>query len=292
MVIKFFRQMKKKISLVTALFTLITINAQQLQKDWEVSGLEAPESVVQYEDFYLVSNVAGQPAEKNGLGYISQLNKKGQITTKKWAIGFNAPKGLGIYGKNLYVADIDVVALVDLNNGKIKKRFKAEGATFLNDIEITSDGTVFITDTFGGNAIYRIKDEEISLWLKNNLLSYPNGLKVKDDELFVASWGVVTNPETFETEVPGVLLAVSLKDKSIRTLTEPFGNLDGLGIFGDGFLVSDWISGEIMTIDKNNKIQAILNLKPGAADFGVFDNRKTLLIPQMLEGKLTAYKIK
>lgn len=283
--------MKKTLSVITSFFTLLTINAQKLEKKWEVSGLEAPESVVAYKDFYLVSNVAGQPAEKNGLGYISQVNKKGQITNKKWAIGFNAPKGLGIYGENLYVADIDVVALVDLNTGKIKKKFKAEGATFLNDIEITSDGTVFITDTFGGNAIYRIKDGKISLWLKNDLLLYPNGLTIKGDELFVASWGVVTNSETFETEVPGVLLAVSLQDKSIRTLTEAFGNLDGLAMLGDGFVVSDWISGNIIAIDKDHKTQIILSLKPGAADLGLFEKQEILLIPQMLEGTLTAYKI-
>ncbi len=283
--------MKKILSIVIAFFALSTIIAQKLEKKWEATGLEAPESVVAYKDFYLVSNVAGQPAEKNGLGYISKLSKKGEITIKKWAIGFNAPKGLGIYGENLYVADIDLVVLVDLNTGKIKKRFKAEGATFLNDIEITSDGTVFITDTFGGNAIYRIKDGEISLWLKNDLLNYPNGLKVKGDELFVSSWGVVTNQETFETEVPGVLLSVNLKDKSIKTLTEPFGNLDGLGVLGEGFLVSDWISGEIMTVDKNNKTQVILNLKPGSADLGLFENQEILLVPQMLEGKLTAYSV-
>ncbi|WP_350290933.1 hypothetical protein [uncultured Croceitalea sp.] len=283
--------MRKVLFIITAFFTLTAINAQKLEKKWETSGLEAPESVVGYKSFYLVSNVAGQPAEKNGLGYISQLNKKGEIIIKKWSIGFNAPKGLGIHGENLYVADIDVVAVVDLNTGKIKKRFKAEGATFLNDIEITSDGSVFITDTFGGNAIYRVKDGEISLWLKNDLLNYPNGLKVKGDELFVSSWGVVTNPKTFETEVPGKLLSVNLKDKSIKTLTEPFGNLDGLGILGEGFLVSDWITGEIMTIDKNNKTQVILNLKPGSADLGLFENQEILIVPQMLEGKLTAYSV-
>lgn len=284
--------MRKVLFIITAFFALSTMNAQKLEKKWEATGLEAPESVVAYKDSYFVSNVAGQPAEKNGLGYISQLNKKGQITTKKWAVGFNAPKGMGIYGENLYVADIDVVALVDLNTGKIKKKFDAEGATFLNDIEITSDGTVFITDTFGGNAIYRIKDGEISLWLKSDLLNYPNGLKVKEDELFVASWGVVTNAETFETEVPGVLLSVSRKDKSIKTLTEPFGNLDGLAVYSDGFLVSDWISGKIMTVDGMNVPQPILELKPGAADLNLINDQKILLIPQMLEGKVTAYTIK
>ncbi len=284
--------MKKLILIVFTSLSFGVTKGQQLEKVWEINGLDAPESVIAYKDSYLVSNVAGQPAEKNGLGYVSLLGKNGQVITKKWATGFNAPKGLGIFGENLYVADIDVVAVVDLTTGKITKRFQAEGATFLNDIEVTSEGVVYITDTFGGNAIYRIKDDKISLWLKDELLNYPNGLKIKGDELFVASWGVVTNPETFETEIPGMLLAVGLKDKNIRKVTPSFGNLDGLALFNDGFLVSDWISGKIMIVDESDKRQVVLELKPGSADLNLLKNQKTLLIPQMLEGKLTAYKIK
>lgn len=286
--------MKKFILILSCLLFVSTIEAQELKKLWEVSSLEAPESVVFHaeKNVYLVSNVAGQPAEKNKQGYISLLNEDGQIVQKKWAVGFNAPKGLGIYGKELYVADIDVVAVVDLNTGKIKKTYKAEGATFLNDVEIAENGTVYISDTFGGNAIYRIKDGEITQWVKNEALNYPNGLKIKGNDLYVASWGVVTNPETFGTEIPGMLLAINMENKTIRKITTPTGNLDGLEILGDRFLASDWIAGGLMTISETGVVKNIKDLNPGSADINFIEEKNILLVPQMLDGKLTAYELK
>ena len=127
--------MKKTIALFFALGVTVTLKAQTFEKVWETSAFEAPESIVSFGDFYYVSNVAGQPAEKNGQGFISKVDKEGNIISKKWAEGFNAPKGLGIYGSELFVADIDVVVIVDVNTGKIKQKLPAQGATFLNDVE-------------------------------------------------------------------------------------------------------------------------------------------------------------
>lgn len=283
--------MKKTITLLLTLLIAVVLKAQTFEKVWETLDLEAPESVVSYKDFYYVSNVAGQPSEKNGQGFISKVSKNGTIITKKWAEGFNAPKGLGVNGSELYVADIDVVAIVDLDTGKIKQKLQAEGATFLNDIEVSKTGSVYVTDTFGGNAIYEIKDGHISLWLKDEALDYPNGLKLKDNHLYVSTWGVVTDPETFGTEVPGKVLKIDLETKQLTSLTTSIGNLDGLVTFGDSFLVSDWIAGGLMTIGRDGKSSKLLNLAPGSADILYLEQKGLVLVPQMLDGSLIAYKI-
>lgn len=284
--------MKNIITVFALVLSMVSANAQQLTKTWEASGLEGPESAVKYNDHYFVSNVNGQPAEKNGLGYITKLDNEGKIVSQKWATGFNAPKGLAIYGSKLYVADIDVVYVVDLNSGKIIKKYAAEGATFLNDVVISSKGTVYISDTFGGNAIYKIENESISLWLKDEALNYPNGLLIKGNQLFVASWGVVTDPATFGTDVPGKLLSVSLKNKEIEDVTSATGNLDGLvQLKGGNYLVSDWIAGGLMTITKKGEVKELLNLKPGSADLTLVAKENILLVPQMLDGTLVAYKL-
>lgn len=270
----------------------IALNAQTLEKAWETTDFEAPESVILHGDFYYVSNVAGQPAEKNGQGFISKVDRNGTIITKKWAVGFNAPKGLGIYGSELFVADIDVVAIVDLDTGEIKHKLLAEGATFLNDVEVSETGTVYITDTFGGNAIYSIEDGTISLWLKDEALNYPNGLKLRDNHLYVSTWGVVTNPETFGTEIPGRLLAVNLETKNIVEVSSPIGNLDGLVSNGDSFIVSDWIAGGLMNVEKDGTSEKILELNPGSADILFVEKESTVIIPQMLDGNLISYKLK
>ena len=271
----------------------VNVRAQKAEKIWEVNGLEAPESVVfdKENQVYYVSNVAGQPAEKNRLGYISIVTIDGNIKTKKWITGLNAPKGLGLYNNHLYIADIDVVVIVDISKGEILDRLKAEKATFLNDIEIDANGTVYVTDTFGGNAIYSIKDKKIELWLKDEKLDYPNGLKIVDNKLYVASWGVVTNPKTFETEVPGKLMSVDLSTKQIKDITGPKGNYDGLITYDSQFLISDWIAGGVYAIDQKGEVSEVLDSNPGAADIFLQREEKLLLVPQMLDGKMTAYQL-
>ena len=285
--------MKNTIIILMFMILIIPTQGQELQKIWEINTLEAPESVVfngATSSFY-VSNVSGQPADKNGMGFISVLDQNGKITNKKWVSGLNAPKGMAIYENHLYIADIDRVVVADLNSGAIVKEYKAEGATFLNDVEAAADGTIFITDTFGGNAIYKIENDEISLWIKDEKLNYPNGLLLLDNKLFVSSWGVVTNPETFETEVPGRLLSIDLENREIIEISSPFGNLDGLQNTAYGFLVSDWIAGQLLTVSDKGKVTELLDLNPGSADILYLNEKNLVLVPQMLDGNLTAYQL-
>lgn len=281
--------------MVVILALMATVSyGQQLDIVWEVTTLEAPESVIYDKkgDRYIVSNVAGQHAEKNGKGYLSLISKNGQVIEQKWVTGLHAPKGLGIFNERLFIADIDYVVVVDLKTGLVGKRIKAEGATFLNDIAVDDDGTVYVTDTFGGNAIYKIDGSGISQWLKDDRLNYPNGLEIVGKEIYVSTWGVVTNGETFETEVPGILLAVDLRSQEIRTITKPSGNFDGLQKIGKEFLVSDWISGALQLIDAKGTVKLVKQLNPGSADILYMKNENKLIVPQMLDGKLVAYTIK
>lgn len=64
---------------------------------WQVDkGLKNPESA--YYDvesgFIFVSNVAGDPTQSDGKGWISKLSKEGKMLSEKWVSGLNAPKGL------------------------------------------------------------------------------------------------------------------------------------------------------------------------------------------------------
>ncbi len=283
----------KKLIIIT-LLVAYTTQAQEFKKLWEVSGLESPESIVYNESThsYYISNVAGQPAEKNGLGYISVADESGNITTQKWVKGLHAPKGMAIIKNKLYIADIDRVIVVDIMTGKIIKTYNAKGATFLNDVEADKKTeSVYITDTFGGNAIYKIQNENINLWIKDERLNYPNGIKVIDDHIFVATWGVVTDPKTFGTEIPGKLLSINLQDTSIQEVTKPIGNLDGLVAINDYFLTSDWIAGALITVQKNGESRHVLDLNPGSADILYVRKKNIVLVPQMQDGTLNAYKV-
>ena len=68
---------------------ILTVAACHLPPD-----LNKPESVVAMGDFIYVSNVNGNPTEKDGNGYISKLYKSGKVCTNKFIEGLNAPKGM------------------------------------------------------------------------------------------------------------------------------------------------------------------------------------------------------
>jgi hypothetical protein len=281
-------------ALAFLLVVCIEVHAQTLNKLWEVTGLEAPESVIydSKNNLYYVSNVAGNPDEKNGNGYLSQVDENGKLVNQKWVTGLHAPKGMGIHNGKLYVADIDRVAIVNIADGTVEKMLPAEGATFLNDVAVAPNGDVYISDTFGGNAIYRLSNDKIDIWFKDEKLDYPNGLLVKGNDVLVSSWGAVTNPETFETAVKGKLLKVSMADKKVTDITKSFINGDGLVDYKNGYILSDWVAGKIYFVDNKGSYKEIGSYNAGTADLTLVKSKNVLLIPQMMEGKLMAFSLK
>src|SRR5262245_42898692 len=112
---------------------------------WDLKGdFAAPESAYYHaaSNSVFVSSINGQILDQDGNGYISRLSPDGKVVSAKWATGLNAPKGLRSVGNTLWVADIDEVVGMDIGSGKITSRVKVEGATFLNDLATSPDGTI------------------------------------------------------------------------------------------------------------------------------------------------------
>lgn len=262
---------------------------------WTIDkGLAQPESAY-FEpttQAIYVSNVQGNPTEKDGKGYISKVSPEGKMLAEKWVDGLNAPKGLHSFNRILYVTDIDALVSIDLTTGKILKRLEIPGAQLLNDIGIDSDGKVFISDTFASK-VYVVEDGKSSVWLNETQVSHPNGLMVHDQVLVVASWGEGMDTKTWATKQPGKLVSYDLKSKEKTELTkQPLGNLDGLENDGSGgYYVSDHVAGIIYHVEADGSATAILGGFKGPADIGMIDGKSVILVPRMGEDKLTAYDL-
>jgi DNA-binding beta-propeller fold protein YncE len=261
---------------------------------WETAGFENPESAL-YDaatKTIYVSNVAGSPPDKDGNGFISKLSPDGKVTALKWVTGLDSPKGMAIVGGKLYTADVDQLAEIDLASGKILKKYPAKDAKFLNDVAADSAGNIYVSDMMT-NVIWRLSAGEFTPWLSDPKLINPNGLLIEGDQMIVGPWGVMT--DGFATKVPGHMLKVSLKDKSITPMgdTTPVGNLDGVEPAGDGtYWVTEWMSGKLYRMGADGKATLVLGeLGQGAADLGIIPDQKILLIPRMNDGKLTAFKV-
>ncbi|MGY0398581.1 MAG: SMP-30/gluconolactonase/LRE family protein [Ostreibacterium sp.] len=288
-----FSKIQKRLAL-SLLFFSIAANAQNVHKQFEVTGLNNPEStIVDIKNSAIyVSNINGAATEKNNQGYISKINLDGKIISKKWITGLNAPKGLALFKGKLYVADIDDIVEIEIKTGK-KTRHKAPEATFLNDLTVDKAGNVYASNTFGFSAIYKLapKDDQATLWLKSQALNLPNGLLVKDKNLYAVTWGANPDPKTYATKIPGKLIKIALDDQSISDITQPFGNLDGIEPFHDGFLISDWLAGKLYYVGKNKSVQHLADLLKGSADIHFDEKTNRLYVPQLLDNKLTVYRV-
>ena len=288
----------KSLQVALALMTAGAIVAgcsQQPAVLWETTGLKTPESAlaVPAEGFAYVSNVAGNPTDKDGNGFISKISlADGKVIALEWAKGMDAPKGLALAGGKLYTADIDKLVEIDPASGQILTKYDAPGSTFLNDVAADAQGNIYVSDS-NTSAIWRLAGGKLEKWIDDPALKFANGLYVDGDKLIVAAWGA-PGTSSKSAAAPANLLEVNIADKKISDLGDgtPVGNLDGIEPIGDDFLVTDWPAGALYRIDRKGKATQLLDLDQGSADIGYVPETGLLLIPMMMSDKLVAYKVK
>jgi hypothetical protein len=242
-----------------------------------------PESVLFYaqDSVLFVSCIAGvPPSAKDGDGFISKLSPKdGSIIELKWATGLSAPKGMGIYQSKLYVTDIDQIVEIDIASGQITNSYAVEGATFLNDIDVSEEGDIYFTD-MGTNTIHLLKGGEISTVLTNAEFNGPNGLSVKGDQLLMSTSG------------SGNFYQISRADLSYKVVTDSIFGGDGVEQSGDDFIVSSW-NGEIYLVKSDGQKLMLLDTKgiANTADIEFDASTNTIFVPTFFGNKVEAYKL-
>jgi sugar lactone lactonase YvrE len=285
--------MRSLVSLIASLIVVCTEAEAAPKLLWETKGLAQPESVVvdPATGAIYVSNIVGAVMQKDGNGFIAKLSGDGKVLTRQWVKGLDAPTGLALHDRTLYVADVDELVEINAASGEIIKRYPANGATFLNDVAVDADGTVYVSDT-PTNTIWRLKDGSFEPWLVNDKLNGPNGLLVQGDTLIVASLGRI--PSVGQKQELAGLSQISLKDQSVSPIGngQPIGNLDGLELLQPGvYLVTDWAAGALYRVDAKGKAERLIDLNQGSADLTYLPDKKIVLIPMMLDNSLVAYRL-
>lgn len=262
---------------------------------WKITeGLKAPESAYldPHTGFIFLSQIGeGGGKADDGDGWISKLTVNGKMVKDKWATGLSAPKGIRSHGDTLWVSDITRLVAIDIPSGKITKKIEIENAKFLNDVATGPDGTVYVSDMVAG-IVYAHRDGKTSVFAKGKGTEHPNGLLVHDGKLYLGGWGKNLQDD-FSTNPLGRLLAIDLKSKKRTAITKkPTGNLDGVEVDGKGgFVVTDWRAGKVFHINKKGKATELMVLPRGTADHAFLTDKKWLILPEMLEGRLTAYDL-
>ncbi|MCU0392297.1 MAG: ATP-binding protein [Thermoflexibacter sp.] len=274
-------------STVVAVDTTQPKPVAELVKLWETdTTLTTCESVLYNPtaNILYVANIVGIPTEKDKKGFISKLTLDGKIETLEWVTGLNAPKGMGVIGNKLFVTDITEIVEIDIEKGKISKKYPVKGSEFLNDITTdATTGTVYFTD-MKKNKIHTLdsKTGKIAELIGADSLGSPNGLFFVDASTLM----LATNGDS-------KFKKIDLTTKQVSIVTEGIDAGDGVEKVGDNaFLVSSW-TGEVFYINQGEKLKLLdtQDDKINSADIGYVPSSKTLLVPTFFKNKVVAYQL-
>ncbi len=276
----------KNIILMALVFSFVHfVSAQNnnfVKEIWKTEQkLQTPESVLYYptDNILFVSNIAGNPTGKDNKGFISKVDLQGNILDLKWVEGISAPKGMAINKGKLYVSNIDELVEIDIAKAKISKRYKAPGATFLNDVAVNRYGTVFVSD-MGKNTIWYLHGNKFEIWLASDDLKKPNGLYAEQNHLLIGN--------------KDYILKVHYKSKQVAYYIKNTGSIDGLVPTGTGaYLISDWV-GNVYKVEAGKeklKIFSSGDKNINVADIEYIQAKNMLLIPTFFDNRVAAYKL-
>jgi hypothetical protein len=274
--------MKKILSCFLFLFPAFLVSRAQKHKLTQVWATDAvvntPESVLPdlKNNLLYVSLIDGGPWDVDGKGGIGHMTNMGTNYDSTWITGLNAPKGLGMYKDKMYAADISEVAVVDIAKGKLIRKIPIAGASGLNDITVTENGVVYVSDSKTG-MIWRLENDKPVLFLQD--VTGANGLKAVKDDLYYAKGSAFMKADS---------------KKQITQIADVGQAIDGIEPVGNGdFIVTSW-PGYIFYVYANGQFEQILDThaeKKNTADIGYDQEKKILYVPTFFDKRIVAYQL-
>lgn len=259
-------------------FALLLVAACQIMSDkssaavlsplWiQGQGFVSPESAIfdEKRQHIIVSNVNGYT--KNQLGFLSRLSLQGELLDQPWIRGLNGPTGMAIWRDTLFVADIDRLVAIDLQREQIRAEYPAPDENpGLNDVTVSAKGEVFVTGS-ASQAIYRLQDNKLTTWAKDDQLKYANGIYAAKDKLWVAGY---------------YLRWLNYADQSIHNpgLDEELVDLESVESDGkDGLIITKIGPGPIYHLSSQGELTEIIERETYSADVEFITSTKQLIVP-------------
>ncbi|MFC1575904.1 SMP-30/gluconolactonase/LRE family protein [Gemmatimonadota bacterium] len=264
-------------------------------------GFATPESALHDDaaDVYLVSNINGGGADKDGNGFISRLSPSGELLELKWIDGaapgvtLHAPKGMAIVADTLFVTDIDCIRGFHRLTGEPLREICVQEPAFLNDLASNPRGDLYFSDSgtsASPGAVYLLRQtadvpQKVALadgtLLEGEALGGPNGLFADERGLFVVTYG---SGEVFRVDPSG---------RRIQLLPPSEMALDGLVSLEEwGFLFSSWGDSAVYWVTPDGTVSALLEGVEAPADLGLDVGRNRVLVPLFRDDALLIREVR
>ena len=255
-----------------------------LQEVWRTDSIMPTCESVLFDDesqLLFVSCINGSPWEKDGQGFISILKSDGSVHADQWVTGLDGPKGMGIAGKLLYVADIDQLVVIDVEKGEVKERIPVPGALQLNDIAIGNSGKVYFSDSETGK-LWIYQEGKAEPWITEGF-QRPNGLFVEESRVLLASSG------------SSDLKIIDKATGSYETVTTGIGHGDGVEFTGEKghYIITSWAGEIFLVFPDYSKVTLLKTSDQGvnSADIGFNVKEQMVYVPTFFANRVVAYKL-
>ena len=224
----------------------------------------------------LAMNNGVSPAMDPNDGYVSLINPDGSVNTSKWigatrdGLELDQPLGSAINNGVLYAVDIDKVRMFDLASGQPMGSVTVPGATGLNGVGVTPDGTVYASNTRATERIYKVTpDGQTSVFAEGAPLAAPNGVAIDNDgNIVVVNVG------------DNAVITYNPAGEVIMTEHAAEGGNDGVVIMADGTkYVSSVRFGSVSRIRPGQAAEVIATGIPSAASMCYDSIQNQLVIP-------------
>jgi outer membrane protein assembly factor BamB len=256
----------------------------KLELVWESdTAVRTPESVLldRERDILYVSNINSGPWEKDGNGFISKMDKSGNIIELKWIEGISAPKGMGISGNSLFIADIDELVEANIETGEIINKIKVEGEPQLNDITVGEDGTVYVSGS-GSQKIYKLENGALLPVFDGEEGERFNGLFWEKERMLL-----ITSGSSQFKEIPWNTMEA-------KVISENMGHGDAICPVGDGgYITTSW-AGAVFYVSANGEVTKLLDTEAigeNAADADFCIDDQILYLPTFFKNQVKAYRL-
>ena len=241
-----------------------------------VTGLSGPESV-RYDpelDIFFVSNFNGEAAG-DANGFVSKVSADGEILelqfmqgSERWPL--HGGRGMYIDSRGLWVVDAGGVHLFDRDTGEQLDfvDFSAFEPGFPNDVVITADGSLYVTDT-GKSRVYRVSSGTVSVAVETTM--GPNGITINpaNGRLLMVPWRGALEIVEWDIDTDA-LTSIGKLDGG--------GNYDGVEVF-KGSIITASQEDTSLHIMVDGVDRRAIELPGRPADIGIDTKRNRVAIP-------------
>jgi hypothetical protein len=280
--------------LFAVFFPFIVVSQTKFEFVKKEGGFKHPECVcVVNEDAVFIADIGKEmkPSEADSDGVLYKCSVKNISEKKKFNKTFklNAPKGIANDKNYLYITDIDRIVIVSITTGEKVDEISFSGRkAFLNDITMLEENTLLVTAT-NHHELYAVIIQSKEIFnLSNKDMEGANGIFLGAGKVFVCGFADKKMGK-------GSVYEYDLETNKISTILPQLGHLDGLKMYKDKLIISDWGGdynhGKIWEVDPITKTQKLLSdnkdLK-SPSDFDIYEN--TILVPCIDSGEILVFK--